>query len=118
MNKWSQGHPRSERAAAERTHQLHGLQPGPAGFLLPGGARLSDEGPLVNACCPKLFPQLSVCLPRLFRRVIPPDLAAYGEGWVICVSQIRPENIRSRALQASSAALLMGFLFQSHPPAF
>lgn len=65
-----------------------------------------------------MFPQLSLCLPSVCRRVIPPDLAAYGEGWIICVSQIRPENTRAGALKGSSASLLVGFLFQSHSPAF
>lgn len=61
-----------------------------------------------------MFPQLSLCLLRVFRHVIPPDLAAYKEGCIICVSYIRPENTRSRALKASSASLLTGFHFWSH----
>lgn len=65
-----------------------------------------------------MFPQLPVCLPRVFRHVIPPDLAAYGEGWIVCVSQTGPENARSRALKASFASLRRGFLFWSCSPAF
>lgn len=58
-----------------------------------------------------MFPQLPVCLLRVFRHVIPPDLAAYGEGWIICVSQTGPEDARSRALKASFASLRRGFHF-------